>query len=186
MKAVLAAALMALLLPIVAVANNGGHGGGHDPVTICHKPGTPAEQTLVVDDDAVPGHLGHGDYLGACQTEEPPPDNGGVGEESPPPVDPPVGHDCTYTGAGKDGAEGNDDCAVETTAESTPDVCQPTVVTVEKIVPVTVTKTITKVVPRIVVKWKTKIVYRTKIKTVVKTKRVYVAGVHANGVEGSG
>ncbi len=42
-------------------------GGPHTPVTICHKPGTPAEQTLVVDDDAVPGHLGHGDYLGACQ-----------------------------------------------------------------------------------------------------------------------
>ena len=36
-------------------------GGPHTPVTICHKPGTPAEHTLVVDDDAVPGHLGHGD-----------------------------------------------------------------------------------------------------------------------------
>ena len=34
-------------------------GGPHTPVTICHKPGTPAEHTLVVDDDAVPGHLGH-------------------------------------------------------------------------------------------------------------------------------
>jgi hypothetical protein len=33
-------------------------GGRHTPVTICHKPGTPAEHTLVVDDDAVPGHLG--------------------------------------------------------------------------------------------------------------------------------
>lgn len=46
-------------------------GGGHTPVTICHKPGTPAEQTLVVDDDAVEGHLGHGDTLGACP--QPPP-----------------------------------------------------------------------------------------------------------------
>lgn len=46
----------------------GGHGGGHTPVTICHKPGTPAEQTLVVDDDSVKlkGHLGHGDTIGAC------------------------------------------------------------------------------------------------------------------------
>ncbi len=41
-------------------------GGGHTPVTICHKPGTPAEHTLVVDDNAVPGHLGHGDSRGAC------------------------------------------------------------------------------------------------------------------------
>ena len=41
---------------------------GHTPVVICHKPGTPAEKTLIVDDDAVPGHLGHGDYLGACGT----------------------------------------------------------------------------------------------------------------------
>jgi len=38
----------------------------NDPVTICHKPGTPAERTLVVDDNAVPGHLGHGDFLGTC------------------------------------------------------------------------------------------------------------------------
>ena len=39
---------------------------GHTPVVICHKPGTPAEKTLIVDDDAVPGHLGHGDHLGPC------------------------------------------------------------------------------------------------------------------------
>lgn len=38
----------------------------NDPVEICHKPGTPAEQILVVDDDAVPGHLRHGDHLGSC------------------------------------------------------------------------------------------------------------------------
>ena len=54
-------------------------GNGHTPVTICHKPGTPAEHTETVDDDAVPAHLDHGDYLGACAapttttTEEPPP-----------------------------------------------------------------------------------------------------------------
>lgn len=42
--------------------------GGHTPVTICHKPGTPAEQELVVDDDSVEltGHLGHGDTIGPC------------------------------------------------------------------------------------------------------------------------
>lgn len=46
-------------------------GGPHTPVTICHKPGTPAEHTLVVDDDAVPGHLGHGDFLGPCTATPP-------------------------------------------------------------------------------------------------------------------
>jgi hypothetical protein len=72
------AVLLAGLAASVALGGNGyGHvistitqttGGGHTPVTICHKPGTPAEKTLVVDDDAVPGHLGHGDYLGECQS----------------------------------------------------------------------------------------------------------------------
>ena len=38
----------------------------NDPVTICHKPGTPAQQELVVDDNAVPAHLRHGDFLGPC------------------------------------------------------------------------------------------------------------------------
>jgi hypothetical protein len=51
--------LLVLVLPVLARNDS-------TPVTICHKPGTPAEQTLVVDDDAVPGHLGHGDYLGPC------------------------------------------------------------------------------------------------------------------------
>jgi hypothetical protein len=44
---------------------------GHTPVTICHKPGTPAEQTITVDDDAVPAHIAHGDYLGPCQATPP-------------------------------------------------------------------------------------------------------------------
>src|SRR5262245_54274661 len=44
---------------------------GHTPATICHKPGTPAEHTITVDDDAVPAHLAHGDYLGPCQPTEP-------------------------------------------------------------------------------------------------------------------
>ena len=35
-------------------------------VTLCHKPGTPAEKTLVLPSSAVGGHLGHGDTLGAC------------------------------------------------------------------------------------------------------------------------
>jgi hypothetical protein len=36
-------------------------------VTICHKPGTKAEKTMVISRDALSGHLGHGDYLGACK-----------------------------------------------------------------------------------------------------------------------
>jgi hypothetical protein len=42
--------------------------GGPAPVrvTLCHKPGTPAQQTLVVAAPAVPAHLRHGDRLGPC------------------------------------------------------------------------------------------------------------------------
>ena len=34
---------------------------------ICHKPGTPAQQTLCVALPAVEGHLGHGDACGVCE-----------------------------------------------------------------------------------------------------------------------
>ena len=37
-----------------------------DDVTICHKPGTPAEKTMTVESSALSGHLGHGDTLGSC------------------------------------------------------------------------------------------------------------------------
>lgn len=48
-------------------APEGKPGKGHDPVTFCHKPGTPAQQELTTDDDGLlNGHLGHGDSLGAC------------------------------------------------------------------------------------------------------------------------
>jgi hypothetical protein len=36
-------------------------------VTICHKPGTPAEQTKTVPRSALQGHLEHGDHLGPCR-----------------------------------------------------------------------------------------------------------------------
>ncbi|MHA7734040.1 choice-of-anchor C family protein [Nitrosopumilus sp. S6] len=35
-------------------------------VTICHKPGTPAEKTKEVPEAALKGHLKHGDTLGPC------------------------------------------------------------------------------------------------------------------------
>jgi hypothetical protein len=43
-----------------------GSGGGDGNVTICHKPGTPAEKTKTVSQSALNGHLGHGDTMGAC------------------------------------------------------------------------------------------------------------------------
>jgi hypothetical protein len=36
-------------------------------ITICHKPGTPAEKTLRIPIEALDGHLGHGDMIGPCQ-----------------------------------------------------------------------------------------------------------------------
>lgn len=35
-------------------------------VTICHKPGSPAEKTLLLPPQAVNSHIEHGDYVGAC------------------------------------------------------------------------------------------------------------------------
>lgn len=43
-----------------------------ETVTICHKPGTPAEQTKTIPSSALSGHLGHGDYEGPCATHEVP------------------------------------------------------------------------------------------------------------------
>ena len=42
-------------------------------ITICHKPGTPAEKTLVLPAAAGPGHLRHGDYEGECLDVTPSP-----------------------------------------------------------------------------------------------------------------
>ena len=59
---------------------------GHVPVTVCHKPGSPAEKSLTVDESAVPGHLGHGDYLGECVTApSPEPDPSPEPEPEPTP-----------------------------------------------------------------------------------------------------
>lgn len=37
-----------------------------DSLTICHKPGTSAQQTMMITDASLPGHLGHGDIMGNC------------------------------------------------------------------------------------------------------------------------
>ena len=68
-KKAFAAAVVACLVLFGAVATSSvayATGGGHAPVTVCHKPGTPAEQTLTFDKSALKAHLAHGDALGAC------------------------------------------------------------------------------------------------------------------------
>jgi hypothetical protein len=52
-------------LPTALPTSEGGTG---EKVTICHIPGGDEDKanTLVVDESAVPAHLGHGDTLGAC------------------------------------------------------------------------------------------------------------------------
>ena len=37
-----------------------------ETMVICHKPGTPAEQTMTIPVSAWAGHLGHGDTIGPC------------------------------------------------------------------------------------------------------------------------
>lgn len=39
---------------------------GKNKVTLCHKPGTPAEHTITVAQPAVPAHMAHGDRPGTC------------------------------------------------------------------------------------------------------------------------
>jgi hypothetical protein len=58
-------ALPNIFVPMIVVEVEAG--GGEDKVTICHKPGTPAEKTLVIPIQALEGHLGHGDAIGPCQ-----------------------------------------------------------------------------------------------------------------------
>jgi len=102
-------------------------GGGHTPVTICHKPGTPAEMTLVVDDDSVEltGHLGHGDTVGPCETtptDTTPTDTTPTTPTETTPTTP-SGPRCPpgmVPTAGKDGQPGNDECEFPKTTPATP------------------------------------------------------------------
>jgi len=58
-----------VLQAVASVPENGDEDPDDGKVTICHKPGTPAEKTLSVPPSAVPGHLGHGDTLGPCVSQ---------------------------------------------------------------------------------------------------------------------
>jgi hypothetical protein len=46
---------------------NAGSKGMCKYITICHKPGTPAQKTLVIPIQALAGHMGHGDTIGPCE-----------------------------------------------------------------------------------------------------------------------
>jgi hypothetical protein len=58
----------AIVVPVQPTATPGAPAPAprEETVTICHKPGTPAEQTKRVPVSALAGHLGHGDTLGPC------------------------------------------------------------------------------------------------------------------------
>lgn len=105
-KLMMLVALVALILaslPGVAMADV-------EKVTICHKPGTPAEKTLNVPASAVPGHLGHGDYLGECEGPGPDPDPCEQNPDLPECVNPPgpPGPHGNNGGNGNDGTNGKD------------------------------------------------------------------------------
>ena len=165
--------MLRFVIAIVAIAMgmgtaiamaNGGHdtpptttGGGHTEVSVCHKPGTPAQMTLTFDDDGYEAHLAHGDTRGACGTTPPvdPCETSAAAqydecdtptETTPttPTVTTPV--DRCPPGMvptnGKDGEEGNDECEYPQTP-TTPTTTTPTVATT----PVTTTPAVTATTP---------------------------------------
>ena len=60
------AAIMSFAVLMIFVGAVQGPEPREKKVTICHKPGTPAQKTMKVPEPAVKGHLGHGDHLGEC------------------------------------------------------------------------------------------------------------------------
>lgn len=59
--------LIAFALSIAAMVVPAHAAGLSNSVTICHKPGSPAEKTLNLPQSAIQGHLNHGDQLNACE-----------------------------------------------------------------------------------------------------------------------
>ena len=63
------AAAVALMVPLLpAVGQQSPPVGQQSPprVTVCHKPGTPAQKTMTLPQPAVQAHLGLGDTPGPC------------------------------------------------------------------------------------------------------------------------
>jgi len=75
----LLAAMVAIAALMLAAAPALAQQGPPDKVTICHTP-PPNDFTLEVPPQAVPGHLGHGDYLGECRGPDVNPDGNGNGD----------------------------------------------------------------------------------------------------------
>ena len=50
----------------VPTGMNNGAGNGPAMVTVCHKPGTPAQHTITIPETALAAHLAHGDTEGSC------------------------------------------------------------------------------------------------------------------------
>ena len=67
-SAALLGAVLALIILPPTVAN--AWGAPKKQVTICHRPGTPQEQTKTISIHALGRHLWHGDTWGACEGEE--------------------------------------------------------------------------------------------------------------------
>lgn len=80
-----------MLLAAVAIAGglaltpSTGFAQYDDKVTVCHKPGTPAQKTLAVPAAALEAHLAHGDYAGLCVTLDLAPSPSASPEASPVP-----------------------------------------------------------------------------------------------------
>ena len=67
---------------VIAHLHNPVGGSGEEPtppeappedsglITICHKPDSKNPKTMTISLVALPAHLAHGDYIGACETEE--------------------------------------------------------------------------------------------------------------------
>ncbi len=58
--------LVTMLIFFYTLALAKGPSGPPLEASICHKPGTPAEKTLLLPPQAVDSHTEHGDYVGAC------------------------------------------------------------------------------------------------------------------------
>ena len=71
-------AVLIVAIALLAFVSSSVADSPHVPTLICHiPPGNPANaHEIIVDDDAVPAHLAHGDNLGFCR-ELPPPCTGG-------------------------------------------------------------------------------------------------------------
>lgn len=107
-------------------------GGGHDRVTICHQLGNGGWITLRVDDDAVSGHLQHGDFLVNRQHPCPPENTVTPSPEPTDEVTPEVTNEPTQEvtpspepteePTGEPTQEATPDLTAEPTQEVTPDI----------------------------------------------------------------